>query len=286
MKVVSLRLDSRTVEKLDEVARRTLASRSEVIRSALAVYIALLENIGFYFKPSLPFRNVDVYEERNAVNVDLGNLTSVTILSVSYGGVGEKELDFRRDLHVVAEVMANQLVVESICRFVKPLVIMLSTANDFEYSMRFFRLFRSAMKRRENVKVMLAGVESFFETKQSGFSCTLVGLRDMSVRNSPRRGDRIFFFGNSKNTSQLDLDDLLDVDVVRKLAELVRNGRATAIFPIKSGGLEEVANYAASLAGGRACIVENRQGCPATAVLLTSEYGLSEFGCEEVGEIL
>ncbi|WP_456329280.1 ribbon-helix-helix protein, CopG family [Archaeoglobus sp.] len=72
MKLVSLRLENELVEKLDEVARKTLQSRSEIIRSSIALYLSLLENIGFYFKPSLPIRNADVYEERNAVNIDLG----------------------------------------------------------------------------------------------------------------------------------------------------------------------------------------------------------------------
>ncbi len=286
MKTVSIRLNERAIKKIDEIARKTLMSRSEVIRSALAVYVSLLENIGFYFKPSFPVRNIDVYEERNAVNVDLGNLTSVTVITVSYGGVGEKDRDFRRSLELVAEVMANQLIVESICRFVTPLVVMLSTTNDFQYSMEFLKMLKDAVKRREKVKVVLASVESFFETNQSGFFCTLVGLRDMTVRNSPRRGDRIFFFGKSVNAGMLKKEHLLDVKKVRRLADLVRDGTATAIFPVKSGGLKEVAAYAASLAGGRAHITSDLEGCPATAVTITSDRNLADFGCREVGEIL
>jgi len=34
--------------------------------------------------------------------VDFGNLTSVTVLNVSYGGVGELELDLKRDLSFVS----------------------------------------------------------------------------------------------------------------------------------------------------------------------------------------
>ncbi len=286
MGLVTFRLDDRLVEKIDEIARKTLMSRSEVIRSALAVYLTLLENIGFYFKPTLPIRNIDVYEERNAVNVDLGNLTSVTVFTVSYGGVGEEELDFKRDLRLVAEVMANQLMVESVCRFVRPLVVTLSTINDFDYSIRFFRHLKSFLTRLGDAKLILASVENFFPTKQSGFVCTLIGLRDMSVRNSPKRGDKIFFYGKSVNTAELRREDLLNIDKVKELAELVRAGKASAIFPVKSGGVSEVAEYAASLAGGKAYVRDSRKGCPATAVVITSENDLGDYGCEEVGEIL
>jgi len=63
----------------------------------------------------------------------------------------------------------------------------------------------------------------------------------------------------------------LDIHKLRNLSELVRNGEASSIFPVKSGGLKEVANLAASLAGGRAYLIGDRKGCPATAVILTSE---------------
>ncbi|WP_456469246.1 ribbon-helix-helix domain-containing protein [Archaeoglobus sp.] len=286
MKLVSLRLDEKTVERIDDVARKTLMSRSEVIRNSIAIYLTLLENIGFYFKPSLPIRNIDVYEERNAVNVDLGNLTSVTVLSVSYGGVGELELDFKKDLSFVAEVMANQAAVETFCRFVTPLLVTLSTTCEFDYTHKFFRQFSKAVREKLNVRVTLSGYEEFFESKQSGFVCTVVGLRDMAVRNSPKRGDKIFFYGKGVSGESLTSDDLLDVKKVIELSDLVREGKASSIFPVKSGGLSEVANLAASLAGGRAYILGDRKGCPATAIVLTSDNDLTEFGCEYVGEIL
>ncbi len=286
MKLISLRLDEKMVEKIDEVARKTLMSRSEVVRNSIAMYLSLLENIGFYFKPSLPIRNVDVYEERNAVNVDLGNLTSVTVMSVSYGGVGELDGDSKRELSFVAEVMANQIAVESICRFVTPLLVMLSTTCGFDYSYRFFRHFSEEIKVKLGVRTTLAGCEEIFETRQSGFVATLVGLRDMSVRNSPKRGDKIFFYGRDVPGEGLRREDLVDVGRVRRLAELVRRGVATSILPVKSGGLREVATLAASLAGGRAVVEANKRGSPATAVVLTSPSDISEYGCEKVGEIL
>jgi len=286
VKLVSLRLEEELIEKIDEVARKTLQSRSEIIRSSIALYLSLLENIGFYFKPSLPMRNVDVYEERNAVNVDLGNLTSVSVLSVSYGGVGELELDFRRDLGFVAEVMANQVAVETYCRFITPLLVMLTSTCDFLYTHNFFRMFSEAVRERMKVRTMLSGYEEFFETKQSGFVATVVGLRDMSTRNSPRRGDRIYFFGNSVNGPELSEEHLLNMADVERLVGLVREGKASAIFPVKSDGLQEVADYAAALAGGKAMLFDKRGGCPATAIVLTSAEDLSGYDCELVGEIL
>ncbi len=286
MKLVSIRLDEKMVEKIDEVARKTLMSRSEVVRNSIAMYLSLLENIGFYFKPSLPVRNVDVYEERNSVNVDLGNLISVTVISVSYGGVGELYGDLKRKLDLVAEVMANQIAVEGICRFITPLLVMLSTTCGFEYSYRFFRYFSEAVKAKLGVRTTLAGCEEVFETSQSGFVATLVGLRDMSIRNSPRRGDKIFFYGRDVAGEELGVEDLINIEKVQELAELVRSGIATSIFPVKSGGVKEVATLAASLAGGRAVIEVERGGSPATAVILTSTFDLSEYGCERVGEIL
>ncbi|HDN73779.1 MAG TPA: ribbon-helix-helix protein, CopG family [Archaeoglobus sp.] len=286
MGIVAFRLDDKIIKKIDEIAGKTLMTRSEVIRNALTVYLMLLENIGFYFKPSFPLKNIDVYEERNAVNIDLGNLMSISVFTISYGGVGEKKLDFRRNLEFVAEVMANQLIVESICRFISPIIVLVSTANDFEYSKKFFQSLDSALNKHFKVKLILASTEDLFRTEQSGFSCTLVGIRDLSVKNIPKRGERIFFYGRSVNTSDLKIDDLLNVDKLRELAELVRGGMASSIFPVKSMGLVETAQYVASLAGGRAVIKCQKSGGPGTAVILTSSKELEGFGCEEVGEII
>ncbi len=120
-------------------------------------------------------RNVDVYEERNAVNVDLGNLTSVCVLNVSYGGVGELEFDVKRDLSFVAKVMARQVAVESFCRFVSPLLVMLASTCSFSYTYEFFRELSAELKEILGVRVALTGHEEFFETKQSGFVATVVG---------------------------------------------------------------------------------------------------------------
>ncbi len=286
MRPVTVRLSRELVEKLDEVARKTLSSRSEIVRSALVMYFSLLENVGFYFKPSPLIRNVDVYVERNAVNLDLGNLSSISVISLSYGGVGEAELDKRRELTLVAEVMASQLFVEAICRFVEPLVVAVSTANDLSYSLRFLKLFRDAFLKRANASIILASCEETFETRQSALFCTLVGMRDMSVRNQPRRGDAIYLWGKVVKSEELKPEDLPDAGKVRNLANLVRSGEATAVFPVKSAGVEEVANFAASIAGGRAKLRASYGGCPATAIVLTSAKDLTAYGCEEIGEII
>ncbi len=78
----------------------------------------------------------------------------------------------------------------------------------------------------------------------------------MRVRNSPKRGDRIYFFGRGAYGESLREEDLLDVQEVKRLAEMVRNEKASAIFPVKSGGLQEVASFAASLAGGKAMVLK------------------------------
>lgn len=286
VKLISLRIEDELAEKIDEVARKTLQTRSEIIRGALGLYLTLLENIGFYFKPSLPMKNVDVYEERNAVNVDLGNLTSVCVFNVSYGGVGELELDLKRDLSFVAKVMANQIAVEAYCRFVSPLLVLLASTCRFGYTYSFFRELSQEVMKKLGVRVALTGCEDVFETRQSGFVATLVGLRDMRVKNSPKRGDKVYFYGSSVAGEMLREEHLLNIDRVKNFAEMVRRGVANSIFPVKSGGLEEVANFAASLAGGRAILFDFREGCPATAVVLTSQNDLTDEGCELVGEIL
>ncbi len=43
MKLISLRLEDELIRRIDEVARRTLQSRSEIIRSSIALYLSLLE---------------------------------------------------------------------------------------------------------------------------------------------------------------------------------------------------------------------------------------------------
>ncbi|WP_202318676.1 ribbon-helix-helix domain-containing protein [Archaeoglobus neptunius] len=285
MKLISLRLDEKIVDRIDEIGRKTLMSRSEVIRNAIAMYISLLENIGFYFKPSLPVKNVDVYTERNAVYVDMGNLTSIASMAVTYAGVGEKELDERESLEVVAEVMASQLFVEATCRFVEPLAVMILTGNELDYSVRFQHAFRKAFEKRVKAKkILLASVEEVFSSNYSFFAANLIGLRDMSVRNEPQRGDSIFLWGKLMK-AKIIIENLPDPDELRRLANLVRVGEVSAIFPIKSGGVRDAANFAASLAGGRAEVTVDGS-CPASAVILCSNSDLSKYGCVKVGEII
>ncbi len=285
MKPIAIRLNDGLVKKLDEVAQRTLSSRSEVIRSALSVYFALLDNIGFYFKPSLPIKNIDLYFDRNVAYFDLGNFVSVAAMSVTYGGVGEKDSDDKIQLEVVAEVMASQLFVESSCRFVNPLVILLSTGNDFEYSLKFFNLFKKAVEKRMSSKIFLVGHEDVFSTFQSFFSATLIGTRDLSVKNTPERGDNIYLWGKVLKKRIL-IEDLPKPSDVVKIVGLVKSGIASAVFPVKIDGFAQVASYAASLAGGKLRLYHDPGGCPATAILICSKNDLSNYGCEKLGEIL
>ncbi|MET1124484.1 MAG: CopG family transcriptional regulator [Archaeoglobaceae archaeon] len=284
MKPVAIRLSEDVLKKLDEVARRTLSSRSEVVRSALAVYFALIENLGFYFKPSLPVKTFDVFVERDAVNVDLGNMLSISVVNVSYAGVGEMGLDEKAELSLVAEVMASQLFVEAECRFVEPLVIAVVTGNDFDYSRRFCRTFASAVGKRMKAKVFLASCEEVFDTRQSFFAATLVGIRDMRFRNEPRRGDSIYLWGKLVRRD-VRLEDLPSVEGVKRIVSLRKSGEASGVFPVKSDGVKAVASYAASLAGGRA-EVEVDGSCPATAIIVTSDEDLSRYGCSKIGEIV
>lgn len=285
MKVITIRLNDDLVNKLDEVARKTLSSRSETIRSALAVYFSLLDNIGFYFKPSIGIKNLDLSFERNVANLDLGNFISIAVLNVSYGGVGEKEMDEKTDLVLVSEVMANQLFVESVCRFIEPKIILLSTGNDFDYSKKFFEIFSKSIERRVKVKTFLVEVEEVFNTFQSFFSANLIGLRDMSLKNIPQRGDSIYLWGKVVK-KQIKLEDLPKPSDLLKIVEMVKSGIANAIFPVKIDGVENVARYAASIAGGKLELYQNPGGGPATSVLVCSKNDLEKFGCKKIGEII
>ncbi len=284
MKSVTVRLNDRMVSKLDEVARKTLSSRSETIRSALAVYFSLLENIGFYFKPSIPVRNIDLTIERNVAYLDLGNFISVAVLNVSYAGVGEKEMDEKKDLSLVSEVMANQLFVESTCRFINPNVILLSTGNDFVYSKKFFEIFSKAIGRRLKARTLLVESEEVFDTYQSFFSATLLGVRDMSLKNVPQRGDSMYLWGKVVK-KEIKLEDLPKPSELLKIVELVEKGVASAVFPIKIDGVEKAAYHASSIAGGKPILYFDPGGCPATAVLICSKSDLEKFGCKKIGEI-
>ncbi|WP_290898951.1 ribbon-helix-helix domain-containing protein [Ferroglobus sp.] len=283
MRIVNLRLEDKIVEKLDEISSKFLVSRSELIRQAIVMYLSALENLGFYFKPSVLLPKLDVYEERNSISIDFGNFTSLTILSFSYAGVGEKENDWLKvKLERVAEILANQVRVESLTRFVEPFVGLLSTGNDIDYSLRFFKLLKSFL----NFRLILASSENIIETKESFFSLTVAGVRDMKVRNSPKRGEKIFLYGKILKEKELMKERGVDAKLVEKLAEFVKNGKVSSIFAVKSDGLLQTCSMAASLAGGKLVMKRrDEKGCPATAVIVTAEE-MPLSGGIEVGEII
>ncbi len=283
MKIVNLRLNDELVERIDRISSKMLVSRSEVIRQALTLYLSLIDNLGYYFKPSVISPKLEVYEERNSISFDLGNYLSLTIFSVVYGGIGEKENDWlKSDLERVAEIMAYQIRVESICRFIEPLAVKISTGNDLEYSVRFYRNFMKFFEGR----VILAENEDIGRTDQSFFVSTVSGLRDMRVKNVPKRGDRIYLYGRVMSGEELLSREMPDIGIFEKLAKIVSEGRASSIFPVKGDGVRSACLYASSVAGGRLRMVRDVNGpCPATAVIVTSSQHPLEGGVE-VGEIL
>lgn len=291
-KIVNLRLDEEIVKKLDSISSKLLISRSELIRQSLTIYLMLLENLGFYFKPSI-ITNVDVYEERNAVNVDLGNLSSITIFVTSYSGIGELEDDkLKTGLNNVAEIMAKQIAIEALCRFVEPLAIMVSTSNTLDYSLKFLKLLKNEIEKYHNARVILTSHEPFFELNNTAVSCSTVGLRDLSIKNIPQRGDKIYLVGEVLSGEELlnNKGLAVSIDTVKELANMVKKGEINSIFPVKSGGINEVINYAASIAGGKAEYKGDSKGCPATAVVVTTsnpkEFDLKLESYKEIGEIL
>ncbi len=283
MKIVNLRLNDELVERIDGIASRMLVSRSEVIRQALTLYLSLIDNLGYYFKPSVISPRLEVYEERNSISFDLGNYLSLTIFSVVYGGIGEKKSDWlKAKLERVAEIMAYQIRVESLCRFMDTTAVKLSTGNDLEYSIQFYRNFTRFFEGR----VILAENEDIGKTDQSFFVSTVAGVRDMRVKNIPKRGDRIYLYGRIMSGNELLSQDLPDFKVFKKLADMVSEGNASSIFPVKGDGLKSACLYASSIAGGRLRMVRDVDGsCPATAVIVTSSQ-LPLDGGVEIGEIL
>ncbi|WP_456478555.1 ribbon-helix-helix domain-containing protein [Geoglobus ahangari] len=283
MRIVNLRLDERIVERIDEISSKLLISRSEVIRQALTLYISLIENIGFYFKPSVFSPKLDIYEERNGIYVDLGNNLSLSVFNIVYGGIGEKEGDWlKAGVERVAEIMAYQIEVESICRFIQPLAVELSTGNELDYGMRFYRRFRELFSGR----VVFADSEDVAKTDQSFFSAVVVGVRDMRVKNIPKRGEKIFLYGRVMRGEELLRDNPPDLSVFRRLAEMVKDGKVSSIMPVKGDGIRNACIYAASIAGGRLRMrAEIDGGCPATAVIVSAEE-MPLAGGVEVGEIL
>lgn len=283
MRVVNLRLDESVIEKIDGISSRLLISRSEVIRQALTLYLSLIENIGFYFKPSIFQPELEIYEERNSLSVDLGNNLSLTVFSIAYGGIGELESDWlRAKIPRVAEIMAHQVKVESLCRFTQPLAIQVSTGNNLDYSLRFYREF----SKRLDSRVVLAESENIAETKQSFFSATVIGVRDMKIKNVPRRGDRIFLYGKVASGRRILDEELPDLSEIKRLVDEVRDGKISSIFPVKGDGVHNTCLYAASIAGGRLRVKERVDGgCPATAIIVTSREKPLE-DCLEIGEIL
>jgi|Deesub1362B_J571_1020462.scaffolds.fasta_scaffold00802_15 hypothetical protein len=284
-RIINLRLDEEMVKKLDTLSSKLLISRSELIRQSLTLYLSLLDNIGFYFKPSIARLPLDIYEDRNAIHIDLGSFNSISVFTISYGGVGELEQDeIKTDTDVVVKTLARQIEIESICNFTDIRAVLLSTANSLHYSMRIIRELRKVLKKR----VLLSSYEGIARTRQTAINVTVVGVRDLSVRNSPKRGDKIYLFGRPLSGTDVieRFDEAVSIDKVRELAERVKAGELSSIFPVKSEGIGAVAAHAASLAGGKALMFlddELDAGCPATAVIVTGDELEERLG-EEMGQ--
>ncbi len=283
MKVVNLRLEDEIVKKLDEISSKFLISRSELIRQAIVMYLSVLENIGFYFKPSVIVPKFDVYEERNTLSIDIGNFSTLSVLNLSYAGIGELDGDgLKADVGVVAKILAKQTMVECYSRFIVPIAALLSTGNNVEYSVRILKELRDLF----DFRVILTSVESTIKTRETFISLTILGIRDLKVKNVPKRGDKIFLYGEVLSGEELLKKDGVDPKLVKKLSDLVKEGKASSIFPVKSDGILSACNLAAALAGGKLVVrtVENK-GCPATAVIVTAEE-MPLSGGIEIGEIV
>jgi hypothetical protein len=285
MNVVNVRLPSKVVSDLENLAKRHDLSRSEVIRQALIVYIHFVENVGTLLRPTV-FRVKPAqisYVTRGDVSImRIPTGHAIVVGSSSSGGVGPKSMDnLKISGGIVGKFLARVAVMDVASTGAFP--ISLSVTLGVEKEPTGNEILEGIRKEirvlgLEPNQVMKENTEENFETTQTGAGITVVGLANEDELRLGKTvpGDLIVAVGKPKVGNEvIPAEARNEIANIKDVTSLARKRFVHDIVPVGSFGIIHEAKMLAYSIGRKLEINENtkldlnKSAGPATVVLTT-----------------
>ena len=285
MKVVNVRLPSKVVKELENLANRHDLSRSEVIRQALIVYIHFVENVGTLLRPTI-FRvkpSQISYVTRGDVSImKIPTGHAIVVGSSSSGGVGPKPMDtIKISGRIVGKFLARVASMDVAATGAFPISVSVTlgvekepTGNEILEGIRK----EIRVLGLESNQVLKGNTEENFETIQTGAGITVVGLANEDELRLGKTvpGDLIVAIGKPKVGNEvIPAEARGEIANLKDVTSLARKGFVHDIVPVGSFGIIHEAKMLAYSIGRQLKIDENtkidlnKSAGPATVVLIT-----------------
>jgi hypothetical protein len=285
MDVINVRLPSKVVSNLENLAKRHDLSRSEIIRQALIVYIHFVENVGTLLRPTI-FRVKPAqisYATRGDVSImKIPTGHAIVVGSTSSGGVGPKPMDnLKTSGRVLGKFLARVALMDVAATGAFPILV--STTLGVEKEPTGSEILKGISKEirvlgLEPNQVLQGKTEENFKTVQTGAGMTVVGLanEDELRLGKTRPDDLVVAIGRPKVGDEVipaeargEIANLKDVISLAKM-EFIHD-----IVPVGSFGIIHEAQMLAYSIGRKLKFKEdteldlNKSAGPATVVLTT-----------------
>ena len=285
MKVVNVRLPSKVVNDLENLATRHDLSRSEVIRQALIVYIHFVENVGTLLRPTI-FRVKPAqiaYVTRGDVSImKMPTGHAIVVGSSSSGGVGPKPMDnIKISGWVVGKFLARVASMDVASTGAFPISASVTlgvekepTGNEILEGIRK----EIRVLGLEPNQVIKENTEENFETIQTGAGITVVGLANEDELRLGKTvpGDLIVAVGKPKVGNEvIPAEARGEIANIKDVTSLAKKRFIHDIVPVGSYGIIHEAQTLAYSIGRQLKIREyteldlNKSAGPATVVLTT-----------------
>ena len=285
MDVVNVRLPSKVINDLENLAKRHGLSRSEVIRQALIVYIHFVENVGTLLRPTI-FRVKPAqisYVTRGDVSImKIPTGHAIVVGSSSSGGIGSKPMDnIKISGKIVGKFLARVASMDVAATGAFPISVSVTLGVEKEPTgNEIIEGIRKEIRGLglEPNQVMKENTEENFETIQTGAGITVVGLanEDELRLAKTRPNDLIVAIGRPKVGNEvIPAEARGEIANLKDVTSLARKGFVHDIVPVGSFGIIHEAKMLAYSIGRQLKIQEqpeldlNKSAGPATVVLTT-----------------
>ena len=285
MDVINVRLPTKVVSDLKNLAKRHDLTRSEVIRQALIVYIHFVENIGTLLRPTI-FRvkpTQIAYVTRGDVSImKIPTGHAIVVGSTSSGGVGPKPMDnLKISGRVLGKFLARVASMDVAATGAFPILV--SVTLGVEKEPTGSEILKGISKEirvlgLEPNQVLKGNTEENFETIQTGAGMTVIGLanEDELRLGKTRPGDLIVAIGRPKVGDEvIPAEARGEIANLKDVISLAKKEFIHDIMPVGSFGIIHEAQMLAYSIGRQLKIEEhpeldlNKSAGPATVVLTT-----------------
>ena len=285
MKVVNVRLPSKVVKELENLAKRHDLSRSEVIRQALIVYIHFVENVGTLLRPTIfSVKPAQIsYVTRGDVSImKIPTGHAIVVGSSSSGGIGPKPMDnIKISGMIVGKFLARVASMDVAATGAFPISVSVTLGVEKEPTgSEILEGIRKEIRvlGLESNQVLKETTEENFETIQTGAGITVVGLANEDELRLGKTvpGDLIVAIGKPKVGDEvIPAEARGEIANLKDVTSLARKGFVHDIVPVGSFGIIHEAKMLAYSIGRQLKIDENtkldlnKSAGPATVVLIT-----------------